>query len=606
MRRLHLYIPIRPIQLLAGVAAVAGCTPPKATPPDEVLPETVKAPFTAGQLFPEFGHANSVWAGVALLDHDQDGWLDIFLTNGRNHPDALYRNLGDGTFEDVGSEAGIASLEESGSVVSGDIDNDGDPDLVVGRSCSVGTLSDTGSLAMDGGKSVYINQGDGTFEEYPIEGVGWDYPVDSCVTSMELFDIDVDGDLDLVMANGGDPDVETPWQFRKNIQPYTLNWVALNEGNGEFLEQHKLPHIARISFAIASFDIDGDGRNDLLSGDAGYQISRLIAGADNTWEWDREDNIGTGDGLWMGLAVADYDRDGDLDIYGTNQGLSTFIAGYDNISTVESHITIEGEFINTHHSLLLNEDGNFAPAEDWPVWADHLLAGDLFDGLDGTLDEYMEPEGLERYAWGWGAVPIDYDSDGWVDVAFIGNNCSMPLDVIWNEERGAGPGALLRNLEGEGFADLTWEVGVPNLDDDGRYQDGRGIAMGDLNNDGFPDLVYTSRSYNPTLSDPLAQVTGQPRVWLSQERDAHWLQIELEGTLSNRDGIGSTVWVRAGDEEWIYVLGAGGGTNSTSERVVFAGLGDIDEVDIEVQFPSGIVVVETAVAADQRIVLEEH
>jgi hypothetical protein len=426
---------------------------------------------------------------------------------------------------------------------------------------------------------------------------------------MELFDVDLDGDLDLVLANGGDPDLETPWQFRKNTQQYTFNWVVFNDGSGHFSSPLELApdtiEDSRISFALASFDVDGDQINDLLFGEAGFSVARYLGRGDGSFSWDLNDNLATGDGLWMGLAVADYDHDGDLDLYATNQGLSTFIAGYDNVSNVVNSFEDENEYINTHHSLLLNDGGVFTPS-NWPVRAEITLAGDLFDGLDGALDHYMNPEGLDRYAWGWGAVPIDFDSDGWVDVAFIGNNCSMPLDVIWDEARGAGPGALLRNEEGLGFADITWEAGVANIDSMGRYQDGRGVAMGDLNNDGYPDLVYANRSYNPTLSDPLAQVMGEPLVWLSEERENHWLQIELEGTQSNREGIGSMVWVSAGEEEWVHILGAGGGTNSSSERVVFAGLGAHEEADIEVRFPSGIVVEQRGVAADQRIVVVEE
>ena len=179
------------------------------------------------------------------------------------------------------------------------------------------------------------------------------------------------------------------------------------------------------------------------------------------------------------------------------------------------------------------------------------------------------------------------------------------MTIIWDESRGAGPGGLLINDEGQGFIDRTWESGIANTDAEGLYVDGRGVATGDLNNDGYADLVFANRTYNPSHTDPLAQIPGSPRIWLSEARSGNWLQIDLEGTWSNRDGIGAVIEVQGGDEEWTHWFGAGGSTNSSSERLLTIGLGDVDEVDITVIFPTGITVNETDVSANQRIIIEE-
>ncbi len=586
--------------------------------PDEV-PTTAQPAFVQGTLTPAFHHANSVWAGTALLDFDGDGWLDIFLTNGVSHPDALYRNNGDGTFTDVAAQAGVASTRESGAAVSGDLDNDGDPDLIVNVPCATGTYGTETQWALDGDKVIYRNNGDGTFSTVSLSLPEEEEALlHRCGVSLSLSDLDGDSFLDLIVANSHDPDVAPPWAFYK-AQPDSEPYVLYGDGTGGF-DHAGVYFGASGNFVTAQLDLDSDGQQDILVGTVGRGLEPHPQ-EDGAFPVHL-DQIDSGAGLWMGLAIADFDGDLDLDLYATNEGLSALMHGYDNLfdattgsaaanaatwSSPESPLTTETSYtwVNPFHSLFLQRDGVLTLAADWPLRADQLLAGDLFDGLDGAYEQWIAPRNMARLPWAWGVVALDYDADGWMDVAFTGNNAGAPLSVIWEESRGAGPGGLLRSDAGAGFIDVTWDAGIPNLDEAGRYQDGRGLAVGDLNNDGLPDLVYANRSYNPSHTDPLAQEPGVPQIWLSTPRSGHWLQLDLVGTRSNRDGIGALVEIAGPDRSWIFPVGAGGSTCSSDERLLSIGLGAAETVDIRVTFPSGAVVERAGVSVDQRIVVEE-
>jgi len=584
-------------------------------------PEVSAYAFTEASLDPPFQHVNSVWAGVALLDYDDDGWLDIFLTQGGSHVDALYRNGGDGTFTDVAASVGLDQTTESGAAVAGDLDNDGDTDLVVSVACSTGSWHENGDPLLDGAKIVYLNEG-GQFtridqELPPEEDVNTEVEPSRmlrCSVSMGLGDMDGDGYLDLIVSNAHDPDAAPPWAFDK-YHPGGQNVIFYNDGAGAFTRSSQ-DFGTWGSFVSLQRDFDLDGRMDVIFGQSGRELTAWRQTQDGSFEM-LDGFIDSGKGIWMGLAQADYDRDLELDIYATNQGLSPLIQGYDNLlewypgeveveldwSDLDGEPEVINAWVNPHHSLI--DGASLSVDHDWGLQADHLLAGDLFEGIGDRYTELVGPKGLGRLAWGWGAVPLDVDADGWMDVAYVGNSCSAPMTIIWTEEAGAGPGGLLINDRQGGFVDETWNAGVANTDADGLYQDGRGVATGDLNNDGYPDLVVASRTYNPSQTDPLAQEMGVPRVFLSQPRDGRWLQIDLVGTSSNRDGLGSTITLTAGDQTWVTTLGVGGSTNSWSENLVTMGLGDATTVDVTVEFPSGVSVQETDVATNQRIIIEE-
>ena len=283
------------------------------------------------------------------------------------------------------------------------------------------------------------------------------------------------------------------------------------------------------------------------------------------------------------------------------------MVGYYNLPPERS-----GMSLNPFHSLFeWTSDEVFVERHDWPLQVDHLLATDLYEPevdplTDAPLNGHWFPlADLQRYGWGWSAVPADLDLDGWTDVAFTGNNCAAPMPIIWEESKGAGPGGLLLNQAGEGFKDVIIDWEIPNTDALGRYQDGRGLVTGDLNNDGAPDLVFVNKSYNPSQSDPLAQEPGSPSVWLSKPRDGGFLRVELEGQQSNRDGIGAEVVVDLGTHTQRQILGASGATNGSSERALLFGLGTRSTADVTVVFPSGRTETLRDVPANSTLEVEE-
>ncbi len=620
-RRALLLCPALSLLSCAGPAVDSGIGDADAGDSGAADPDGAFEPAT---LDPPFAHVNAIWAGVALLDFDGDGWTDIFFTNGQSLPDALYRNNGDGSFTDVAAQAGFHRRGLSGAVVSGDLDNDGDPDLVVSEECSTGSRDGVGDPLLDGAKRVWLNQGDGTFVERsltvlspPDGSTALVDPKQRCTVSMNLADIDGDGVLDLVLANAYDVDVIAPWSFDK-VHLGVEDIVLYGDGTGDFPRTSADLGLTG-SFVSLAHDIDGDGRMDLLFGTAGQELSVHLQQADGSLQ-QVEGLAQAGRGLWMGLALADFDGDQVLDLYATNQGVSPYMQGYDNVAETWPGIvqplidplapwqepTLRREAINVFHSMLRGSAEGWWVEPTWPLAADQLLAGDLFDGMaDGAHAQETPLLDLARQAWGWGVVALDADLDGWTDLAWVGNNCAAPMTVIWTEDQGAGPGGLLLNDGGQGFVDRTWQQGVANVDAQARYPDGRGIAVGDLNNDGRPDLVVANRTYNPSQTGALDQEPGSPQVWLSRPGQGHWLILDLVGTRSNRDGIGATVWIDGRAHDQVHAFGAGGWTNSSSERRLLVGLGDEQEVDIRVRFPSGVEVERAGVAADQVVIIEE-
>jgi hypothetical protein len=476
---------------------------------------------------PEKHQIETMAGGLALFDFDGDGILDLFLTNGAPQPslektspewwNRLYKGVGDGSFTDVTEAAGLAGRGFDLGAAAGDFDNDGRPDLLV-----------TGVR----GSKLYRNEGlqfrDIT-EEAGLRDRQW-------AIAAAWFDYDRDGWLDLFIVRYvkwdparepfcGDP----AGQFRTYCHPQYY------EGFSNLLYRN-----------------NRDGTFTDVSAAAG------IAG-----------HVGKG----MGVAVADFDLDGDLDIFVANDTVPNFLFRNDGGRFAE---------VAFDAGVALNDDGRALSSmgvefrdldndglEDIFITA---LANETFPwyrnlGRGRFVDlTYPSRLGAATLAYsGWGAGAYDFDNDGWKDVLTANGDVNDNTEKF-SSGRSRQPCLLLRNRRGRSFeAEI---ISSPALH--------RGAAFGDLNNDGRVDAV-------------ISRIGQPPLILLNQYPPRPWIGLQLQGVLSNRDGIGARVRLIAdGQPQWNRVTPSVGYASSSDVRVHF-GLGGATKVDqIHIEWPSGI------------------
>jgi hypothetical protein len=488
--------------------------------------------------------------GVALLDYNGDGRLDLFLVNGgklddpvkppwrlaRQEPaywNRLYRQEPDGSYTDVTWKAGLARAGESnygmGTAV-GDYNNDGYPDLYITNF---------------GRNQLYRNNGDGTFTdvtaEAGVEAGGWS-------VSAGLFDYDRDGWLDLFVSRYLD------WDFTRNLHCGTPFWAYCRPDRYE-----GMPNLLYRNL--------GNGRFEDVSEKAG--IAQPV-------------------GKGMGVAFLDYDRDGFPDIFVSNDGMEQFL--YRNLGN--------GRFEEKafQAGVALTDDGRpyagmavAAGDYDNDGWPDILVTNlalehwALYRNEGGGVFRYASQESglaaISASSSGWGAGLYDFDNDGWKDLFVARSHVLDNVEKIHSGLRYKEPAALLWNRNGR--FELEALRGAPAVA-------GRGAAFGDLNNDGAIDVVVT--------------VLGErPQVFLNRHRGHHWLTLRLVGTRSNRDGLGAKV--RVGDQV-VEATTAGSYLSSSDARVHF-GLGTRTRADVEIEWPSGRRQHLASVPADQILEVRE-
>ncbi len=491
--------------------------------------------------------------GAAAGDFNGDGLIDIFVTNS-NGPNALYRNNGDGTFTDVAADLGVAGpLRSAHGAGWADYDNDGNVDLFV---------------AAYGESRLYRNEGPPTFRFTDVtEAAGVGDPDRTYRTSgIAWGDFDGDGFLDLLVVRHLDE--SDPRAFTRSPRDLSsaVRSLALyrNNGNGTFAEVTRWLGDARTypsnvkgaGFKPGFVDYDNDGDLDIyVVNDFGAANHPNVLwrndGPDSRGGWrftDVSRQSGADMAIFgMGLAVGDYDNDGDLDLYMSDIGPS---------------------------KLLRNRGGTFQEVAE---------AAGVGRGI------VPDPAFPDNRSVGWGVAFLDFDNDGWLDLYLVaGFMDAEPTINLTNQ-----PNALFRNRGNGTFEDVSAGSG---LDDDGA---GREVVVADFDGDGRLDLYVVNigtRVQNPGISRLYLNRTPEP---------GHWLAVKLVGTRSNRDGIGARVEVRAGGATRIAVMGASQGHVSHSVVPVHVGLGTAAKAEVVVRWPSGVVQTFADVPADTRLTVTE-
>jgi enediyne biosynthesis protein E4 len=504
--------------------------------------------FTGRKYFPQ-----PMCGGIALLDYNNDGRLDIFFTNGAKLPElkktdssfynCLLENKGRGRFEDVTAQAKLtgAELDFCFGVAAGDYDNDGFTDLFV---CDAGV------------NALYHNNGDGTFSNVTREAGLADKPSFLLSVCAAWFDYDNDSRLDLVVSQYTywDPLTDPPCLRNEKTEVYCSPRTV-----------KPVPH--------SLYHNEGNGRFRNVTAEAGFAGS-----------------LGKG----MGIGIADFNQDGLLDIFVANDTEPNFLYVNKGKGKFEESAMVYGVAYN-EEAAIVSGMGCDVKDYDNDGWVDILYSNlqtqifALFRNESGKYFEYVSPaaniEKLSRRFSGWSNAFVDYDNDGWKDIY------SSNGDVDYLGDNAAQHDTLWQNRAGKDFQDVSEDVGKDFLRKG--YQ--RGSAIGDLNDDGFPDLVVTS-------------LNEKPRIMLNSGGNGnHWLQIDLRGKNINRDAIGAAVTVvtASGRKLYNHVTTSVGFMSSSDKRLHF-GLGQEKEIrEIEIRWPGGAVQKLTPISADQVLKAEQ-
>jgi hypothetical protein len=502
---------------------------------------------------------STMGSGVALFDYDNDGRLDIFLANGARIDDPtpkgtipqkdgpkywnrLYHQKFDGTFEDVTEKAGVSGSGFSTGVAVGDYDNDGFDDMFV---------------AGYGRSTLYHNNGDGTFTDVTtragVAGSGW-------ATSAVWVDYDNDGRLDLVVSR------YMEWDFDDIFCGHR------EEGYRSYCH----PDLFK-SVSVLLYHNDGNGK---------FTEVALKAGMAKP-------------GKGLGLAIADYDHDGWMDIFLANDSMPEFLFHNKGNGTFEEVGLVSGAGLDGNGATFAGMGVDF---EDYnnDGWSDLAITDlanqkySLYTNVgDGTFNYSTLSTGLGGISLlhsGWGVRFMDYDNDGWKDLFIVQSHVMDTIQINEPHLRYREPPALLRNESGRKFVDVSAQSG-PVFQ---QQWAARGMATGDIDNDGRIDVVVTSND--------------GPAWVLRNETPTqnHWITLKLVGVKSNRDGIGAQVKiVTATGEQYATVTTASSYQSSSDKRVHF-GLGESTSVTVaEIRWPSGIRQSLKNLKADQILTITE-
>ena len=620
---------------------------------DDVVPFTNIAEDALG----ENASVTNDLTGVAIFDYDRDGDLDFYITQSRGNPNLLFRNDGGETFTEVGVEAGVsANASNSTGVVACDIDNNGYQDIYLSAQGIIGDGKDYQDALNDDmlreavSDRLMRNNGDGTFTDITAAAFGNDANFRTG-TSPACADINRDGWTDIFVANRSDMDAVHPGAPTRGNE----NILYLNNGDGAFTEISADAGVRGeqvVTWATLFFDFDDDGDPDLWTADDGGPVR--IYRNDTDEQVVRFTPVERPMGLdkrgnWMGFALGDYDGDVDLDIFVTNIGYhpKTRPLPFEGASGDCSSEQLYS--ISTCAHYLLRNDGTtvvprlgevgFFPdvAPSIPIEPSRVMPPDSIDPVRIWLD-WRVPTGLAAYDFGFGAAFFDMENDGDQDLYWTGS--ALGRGESPNGKWFPSAGRMLRGDGNGSFQDITVEARLLNIKDvdygvldptsprfdrerqriDTAYhENGKGLAKGDLNGDGYIDLIGTN-SAGPIFTgngDELGFEKGPTFVWLNGGGDNNWLVLRLkgrmaeDGTGSNADAIGARVFVTTTDaagnrRTQTDDVTAGSSFLSMSSLDLHFGISDAGAADeITIFWPSGIRQVIRNIPANQLVEIIE-
>lgn len=502
-------------------------------------------------------------SGVAFLDYDNDGWVDILLTNGtrlegfpkgKEPTIKLYRNQRNGSFSDITAKAGLRHTGWASAICAGDYDNDGNEDFY---------------LTYWGQNALYRNNGNGTFTDITqraalsTKGTRWG-------SGCTFVDYDRDGKLDLFVANYLKFDLENAPEPGKGANcnwkgvpvncgpkglPTDTNLLYHNNGDGTFVDVSDKSGIAKVerrySMTATTTDFNSDGWTDIYvacdsTASILYRNNRDGTFTDVSLETGTAYNEDGQAQAGMGVAIGDYNGDGFLDIFKTH-------------------------FADDLPILYKNNGHEFFEDASREAGFDHT--------------RYVE----------WGTGFADFDNDGWPDIMIATGNVYPEVEKVFKEYPHRSPRLLYQNLGNGRFKEVTTNSGSGLL----TAKSSRGCAFGDFDNDGDVDVLIMNMNEPPSLlrNEYISTQTRQKN---------NWLKVKLIGTNSNRSAIGARVQVRTGLQLQTQEVTSQSSYYSHNDLRLHFGLGSsANPVQIEIRWPSGQAETVKDIALNQLVTIKE-
>ncbi len=522
---------------------------------------SAKAGLTAPMIYGEVETIKfiieSMGGGCAFLDFDNDGWMDIFMLGGTRLAESpagatnrLYKNNRDGTFSDVTEQAGLRDTGWACGICVGDYNNDGFDDLFV---------------TYYGRNKLYRNNGNGTFTDVTRAAGLYDREV-RFGTGCSFLDYNRDGYLDLFVANYVEFDLQHPPIPTMANSTCTYEGTLVycgprgmragrhslyrNNGDGTFTDVSEASGISKVrgSYGLSTIaaDLDHDGWVDIFVACDSTPSLLLMNNHDGTF---REEGLTRGvavsgegqEQAGMGIGIGDLNLDG-------NSGL------------LVTHFQTEAS------GLYLNTGGaNFEDITD-------------VSGIAG-----------EKHYVSWGAAIADFDNDGLPDLFWVAGNVYPELEKRFPKYPFKAPRILFRNLGGHKYEQLTTQTGLALTE---RHAS-RGCAIGDFDNDGDLDILIMNVNEPPSL------------LRNDAPGENHWIKVKLIGTKSNRSAIGARVLVHYGDKRQSQDLLSQSSYLSCNDPRLHFGLGAVNQVDLEIFWPSGLHEKFLKIAANQLVTFRE-